>query len=160
MGRFYNPEPSWFMHPADEGKPCCCKDGPAKISVKRTDTVGLAQIVMKIDLQITGCYKDLFVIWEICWRFDDAPWGPESGGRFGPISRTLLRRSLKPTGTMYPNEGTREVAIVRVWKMGSARRKGWSRLHSVFSNAALALRRLNRIRRGHAQGRVADRHVK
>jgi hypothetical protein len=72
------------MHPADEGKPCCCKDGPAKITVKRTDDytdyANRFVINMRIDLQITGCYKDLFVIWDTCWRYDAYYNGTESAG--------------------------------------------------------------------------------
>jgi RHS repeat-associated protein len=79
-GPFYNPEPDWYKHPADEGKPCCCKDGPAKLSVKRTDNAGIFRIIMKIDLQMTGCYKDLIVVWDTCWRYDDSPWGSQSAG--------------------------------------------------------------------------------
>ena len=128
-GPFYNPEPSWFMHPADEGKPCCCKDGPAKITVKRTDNAGLLQIVMKIDLQITGCYKDLFVIWDTCWRFDDAPWGPQSAG--------ALWGDLNSTSSLFEAYGTvyRTKAHVRLlscedgkWKVRGAKAgRGYSR---------------------------------
>ncbi|HRT10635.1 MAG TPA: RHS repeat-associated core domain-containing protein [Candidatus Paceibacterota bacterium] len=128
-GPFYNPEPPWFMHPADEGKPCCCKDGPVKITVKRTDTVGLLQIVMKIDLQITGCYKDLFVIWDTCWRKMDPPWkGEESGA---------LWKDLNSTSSVFPAYGTvyRTKAHVRLlscedgkWKVRGAKAgRGYTR---------------------------------
>jgi RHS repeat-associated protein len=98
-GPFYNPEPPWFMHPADEGKPCCCSP-PAKIKVIRTDTVGVLQIVMSIDLQITGCYKDLFVIWDTCWRSPDAPWDTsESGALWQDVNSPTA--VLEAYGTMY-----------------------------------------------------------
>ena len=88
-GPYYNPNPSWFANPADVGKPCCCTEGPTKVTVTRTDTVGLLQIVMKLDLNITGCYKDLDIIWDTCWRHDDTPWGSESAGAIpGAVNST------------------------------------------------------------------------
>jgi len=44
---------------------------------------------MKVDLNITGCYKDLALIWDTCWRYDDAPWGSESSGAIpGAVNST------------------------------------------------------------------------
>jgi RHS repeat-associated protein len=87
-GPFYDPHPYWFDHPADKGKPCCC-ERPVKFIVSRTDDVGLLQIVMRIDLNITGCYKDLIVIWDTCWRYDDAPGGSQSSGAIpGSVNST------------------------------------------------------------------------
>ena len=127
-GPFYNPMPDWFAHLPDEGKPCCCSP-PAKITVKRTDTVGLLQIGMQIDLQITGCYKDLFVIWDTCWRKMDPPWkGEESGA---------LWKDLNSTSSVFPAYGTvyRTKAHVRLlscedgkWKVRGAKAgRGYTR---------------------------------
>lgn len=70
------------------------------MSVKRTDTVGLLQIVMRVDLKITGCYKDLCLIWDSCWRYDDSPWGTQSSGGFpGCINDTSC--VLHAYGTIY-----------------------------------------------------------
>ena len=78
-GPIYERHPDWFDHPADEGMPCCCKP-PATLTVRRTDTVAMWQIRMSVDMRITGCYKDLALIWDTCWRYDSTPWGSESAG--------------------------------------------------------------------------------
>jgi len=74
----YYPEPDWFRNPADEGKPCCCKP-PAELSAfGRSDTPGITHITMSVHFQLSGCFKDMALLWWTCWRPDGA--GGEVGG--------------------------------------------------------------------------------
>lgn len=66
--------------------------------MRQTDTIGLLQIVMRIDLQVTGCYKDLFVIWDTGWRKMDPPWKSEESG--------ALWKDLNSTSSVFPAYGT------------------------------------------------------
>jgi RHS repeat-associated protein len=78
-GPFY-PPPNWFDHPVDEGKPCCCKP-PATLKAKRADLAETFRIQMKLDLELTGCYKDLVILWRTCWRYlDNGPFGTQESG--------------------------------------------------------------------------------
>ncbi len=106
-GPMYDTQPNWFMHNPDEGKPCCgccadgrAKDGPARMRGSREDEVALSAIGMVLDLHITGCYKDLFLIWDTCWRFDSVPWGSESSDAIPDAVNSLTAR-IWAWGTVY-----------------------------------------------------------
>jgi RHS repeat-associated protein len=63
--------PDWFRQSADEGKPCCCKP-PARLETfRRTDPAPERFFIsMQVDLEISGCYKDLAIVWWTCFRPD------------------------------------------------------------------------------------------
>jgi hypothetical protein len=68
--------------------------------VTRTDVVYPSAILMKVDLRITGCYKDLFLIWDTCWRYDTFPGGAESSGAiWGSVNKEYA--GFNAFGTMY-----------------------------------------------------------
>jgi len=70
--------PDWFMHPPDEGKPCCCDGAPAQLDIfSRSDNGSwLYQIRMKVEVKVSGCYKELKWIWWTCAR----PWPDGTAG--------------------------------------------------------------------------------
>ncbi|MDD2774300.1 MAG: RHS repeat-associated core domain-containing protein, partial [Elusimicrobiales bacterium] len=79
--------PNWFLHPADEGKPCSAgKVGPGTATIKRIDppatkagdvkgaegsTLVQWTLHFEADIQMKGCWKDLAVLWGTCLRSDN-----------------------------------------------------------------------------------------
>jgi hypothetical protein len=68
-GTFY-PIPSWFNSPPDEGKPCCCYPAASLRGFGRADNPGRFYIQMNVNYTISGCFKDMAIIWWTCWRPD------------------------------------------------------------------------------------------
>jgi RHS repeat-associated protein len=64
--------PPWFNYPSDEGKPCCCEPPATLVKFDRSDAgSGMTHIDMQVDIEVTGCYKDLKWLWWTCIRPDD-----------------------------------------------------------------------------------------
>lgn len=97
----YYPIPAWFYHPADEGKPCCCKP-PGTHSWSRADSTGFLSITMGLDLKINGCYKDLTLLWTVCWHPVSTLSGTETAGVIlGCVNQTSCTFSVIPWGGPY-----------------------------------------------------------
>ena len=62
------PIPDWFNNPPDEGKPCCCSPPAELTDFGRSDSPGFFFITMNAHFKISGCYKDVALLWWTCWR--------------------------------------------------------------------------------------------
>jgi len=68
-GPGYHKIPYWFEHPAEEGKPCCCKRQAKLKKFQRVDDPPTrTQLSMKMNVELEGCFKDLAKGWWTCWR--------------------------------------------------------------------------------------------
>ena len=72
MTKIDYPIPDWFRNPADEGKPCCCKPAAQLSGFGRSDSTPLwsPYITMNVKFTLSGCFKDMTILWWTCWRPD------------------------------------------------------------------------------------------
>ena len=71
--RAYGPSfmiPDWFNHPAEEGKDCCCNPHATLTDFGRSDHTAPFFITMIANIKISGCYKDIAILWTVCWHTD------------------------------------------------------------------------------------------
>jgi RHS repeat-associated protein len=72
-GTIHYTTPPWFEYPSDEGKPCCCSPAATLVKFDRSDAgSGMRSIAMQVDIELTGCYKDIKWLWWTCRRPDDS----------------------------------------------------------------------------------------
>jgi RHS repeat-associated protein len=98
-GPGYHDIPHWFDHPADEGKPCCCKPSAKLSRFERSDDPPTrTQLFMKMVVELEGCYKDLARGWWTCWR-------PDGSGGWMPGFENQSSATLGVYGITFPGVG-------------------------------------------------------
>jgi hypothetical protein len=113
----YRLDQVWFLHPPDEGKPCCCEPPASLTKLARTDPVPTysgksGTLHLTMDYEITGCWKDVAFIWFSCTRPATSPTTtPLESGRIPTCDRALSCDLTLPT---HPNAWTPVITGVRI----------------------------------------------